>query len=132
MEQRSERCLREIIASLDDDGAVYIDDVYAKFLRKAFASAHINVLLGSASPSMLCQPLKDGNLGFRRSMSTSGTAQKPKREDGSRHGRSCGRSISNQSCTPFARRTLLTRRERLSPRHADSLRIAGRQPSRNA
>lgn len=48
MEQRSERCLREIIASLDDDGAVYIDDAYAKFLRKAFASAHINVLLGSA------------------------------------------------------------------------------------
>jgi len=48
VEQRNERCLREITASLDDDGAVYIDDAYAKFLRKAFASAHINVLLGSA------------------------------------------------------------------------------------
>lgn len=29
-------------------GALRIDDAYAKFLRKAFASAHINVLLGSA------------------------------------------------------------------------------------
>lgn len=46
MEQKGERCLREIIVSRG--GALRIDDVYAKFLRKAFASAHINVLLGSA------------------------------------------------------------------------------------
>ena len=46
MEQKGERCLREIIVSRG--GALRIDDAYAKFLRKAFASAHINVLLGSA------------------------------------------------------------------------------------
>ena len=46
MEQKGERCLREIIVSRD--GVLRIDDAYAKFLRKAFASAHINVLLGSA------------------------------------------------------------------------------------
>lgn len=46
MEQKGERCLREIIVSRG--GVLRIDDAYAKFLRKAFASAHINVLLGSA------------------------------------------------------------------------------------
>lgn len=48
MEQKSERCSREIIISLNDDGALHIDDACANFLRKVFASAHINVLLGSA------------------------------------------------------------------------------------
>ena len=48
MEQKGERCLREIIVSRDGGGALRIDDAYTKFLRKAFASAHINVLLGSA------------------------------------------------------------------------------------
>ena len=48
MEQKGERCLREIIVSRGGGGALRIDDAYAKFLRKAFASAHINVLLGSA------------------------------------------------------------------------------------
>ncbi len=48
MEQRSERCSREIIVSLNDDSALHIDVACANFLRKVFASAHINVLLGSA------------------------------------------------------------------------------------
>ena len=48
MERKSERCSREIIISLNDDGALHIDDACANFLRKVFASAHINVLLGSA------------------------------------------------------------------------------------
>lgn len=47
MEQKSERCLREIVASLDDNDNSCIEEGNAKFLRKVFASAHINVLLGS-------------------------------------------------------------------------------------
>lgn len=47
MEQKSERPLREIIVSLDDNDNSRIEEENAKFLRKAFASAHINVLLGS-------------------------------------------------------------------------------------
>ncbi len=48
MKQKSERCSRVIIISLNDDGALHIDDACVKFLRKVFSSAHINVLLGSA------------------------------------------------------------------------------------
>lgn len=47
MEQKSERRLGEIIVSLDDNDNLSIEEENAKFLRKAFASAHINVLLGS-------------------------------------------------------------------------------------
>lgn len=47
MEQKSERCLREIVVSLDDNDNSCIEEENAKFLRKVFASAHINVLLGS-------------------------------------------------------------------------------------
>ena len=47
MEHKSERRLREIIVSLDDNDNLRIEEENAKFLRKAFASAHINVLLGS-------------------------------------------------------------------------------------
>lgn len=47
MEQKSERCLREIVVSLDDNDNSCIEEENAKFLHKVFASAHINVLLGS-------------------------------------------------------------------------------------
>ena len=47
MEQKRERCLREIVVSLDDNDNSCIEEENAKFLRKVFASAHINVLLGS-------------------------------------------------------------------------------------
>ena len=47
MEQKSERCLREIVVSLDDNDNSCIEEENAKFLCKVFASAHINVLLGS-------------------------------------------------------------------------------------
>lgn len=47
MEQKSERCLREIVVSLDNNDNSCIEEENAKFLRKVFASAHINVLLGS-------------------------------------------------------------------------------------
>ena len=47
MEQKSERCLREKVVSLDDNDNSCIEEENAKFLRKVFASAHINVLLGS-------------------------------------------------------------------------------------
>lgn len=47
MEQKSERCLREIVVSLDDNDNSCIEEENAKFLRKVFSSAHINVLLGS-------------------------------------------------------------------------------------
>lgn len=47
MEHKSERRLREIIVPLDDIDNLRIEEDNEKFLRKVFASAHINVLLGS-------------------------------------------------------------------------------------
>ena len=39
--------MREILVPLDDNDNMRIEEENAKFLRKVFASAHINVLLGS-------------------------------------------------------------------------------------
>lgn len=47
MEQKSEHCLGEIVVSCDDGGNLRVEEESAKFLRKVFASAHVNVLLGS-------------------------------------------------------------------------------------
>lgn len=47
MEHKSERRLREIIVSHDDNDNLHIEEENATFLRKVFASAHINLLLGS-------------------------------------------------------------------------------------
>lgn len=47
MEHKSERHMREILVPLDDNDNMRIEEENAKFLRKVFASAHINVLLGS-------------------------------------------------------------------------------------
>lgn len=47
MEQKSEHRLREIIVPLDDNDNLRNQEENTKFLRMVFASAHINVLLGS-------------------------------------------------------------------------------------
>lgn len=47
MEQKRECGLRGTTAFFDDGGNLRVEEESAKFLRKVFASAHVNALLGS-------------------------------------------------------------------------------------
>lgn len=132
MEQKSERCLREIVVSLDDNDNSCIEEENAKFLRKVFASAHINVLLGSGFSGSVVPVLQGRESWFQTVDEHIRDCPGNEREMWLSARALLRAEYFKSIMHPLCEADPLSCRKRLSPRRAGLSRIEGRQPSQNA